>query len=466
MTDERNNSSDVHLLEGHGTNKVLDLLENLKNTQAGNIIYQQIEHVLRASDQTQDKIIRGYASVAQVLLNSYRKSLPKKSMLNFELKLIQKRLNPPISVSELAVLHGYIHKATKLINDVADLDNEAFVEVLSPFMADNLTPESALSKPVENNPETNIQTADFNQSTRIAEESNVPKQVEQSIDSLYRSKLSQHHKEILSIQSNLADKVGATIKQQETFAGKLQSLLKQLENSEQKRNLEYLRNGLMYEVETILVEQGKLTQIMNDTQSFLNLIGSNVSKLSDELDQVRVLSLTDELTQLPNRRAFLRRIKDEMGRAQRDKTHLTIAMIDLDYFKEVNDKYGHGVGDEMLRVYAREVLSIFRRYDMVARYGGEEFAVILPNTDKQGSQYAFRKIRNKVGDTFVIHGNDAIPIPTFSAGLAIYEPGETVESLLERADSAMYKAKQAGRDRIEYNEKPLGDITGLGEQRS
>ena len=179
-----------------------------------------------------------------------------------------------------------------------------------------------------------------------------------------------------------------------------------------------------------------------------------------------MLSLTDELTQLPNRRAFLRRIKDEMGRAQRDKTHLTIAMIDLDYFKEVNDKYGHGVGDEMLRVYAREVLSIFRRYDMVARYGGEEFAVILPNTDKQGSQYAFRKIRNKVGDTFVIHGNDAIPIPTFSAGLAIYEPGETVESLLERADSAMYKAKQAGRDRIEYNEKYLGEVTGLGEQRS
>ena len=134
-----------------------------------------------------------------------------------------------------------------------------------------------------------------------------------------------------------------------------------------------------------LVEQGKLTQIMHDTQSFLHLIGSNVNKLSDELDQVRVLSLTDELTQLPNRRAFLRRIKDEMDRAQRDKTHLTIAMIDLDNFKEINDKYGHGVGDEMLRVYAREVLSIFRRYDMVARYGGEEFAVILPNTDKQGS---------------------------------------------------------------------------------
>jgi diguanylate cyclase (GGDEF)-like protein len=172
------------------------------------------------------------------------------------------------------------------------------------------------------------------------------------------------------------------------------------------------------------------------------------------------------LTQLPNRRAFLRRIKDEMGRAQRDKTLLTIAMIDLDDFKVINDKYGHAIGDEMLRVYAREVLSIFRRYDMVARYGGEEFAVILPNTDKQGSQYAFKKIRDKVGETFIINNNEAIPIPTFSAGLAIYEPGESVESLLERADNAMYTAKQSGRDRIEYNQKYLGNIEEFGQHQS
>ena len=464
MKDENKNTDDVFLLEAHGTNKVLELLENLKDSQAGKVIYQQIEHVLRASDHTQDKIIRGYAAVAQVLINAYRKSLPKKSMLNFELKLIQKRLNPPITISELAILHGYLQKATKLINEVSELDNDVFNDAFSPFLTVNFSDDSMLvtkkEEKIPGNSEQNTQTTSTNNN------GNMPKHIEQSIDSLYRSKLSQHHKEILSIQSNLSDKISATLKQQKTFAGKLASVLKQLESSDPKQTPEHLRATLMHEVETILVEQGNLTQIMHDTESFLSLIGSNVNKLSDELDQVRVLSLTDELTQLPNRRAFLRRIKDEMGRAQRDKTQLTIAMIDLDNFKEINDHYGHGVGDEMLRVYAREVLSIFRRYDMVARYGGEEFAVILPNTDKQGSEYAFRKIRTKVGDTFIINASEAIPIPTFSAGLAIYKPGESVESLIERADNAMYKAKQRGRDCIEYNQKYLDESERIGEKRN
>lgn len=461
MRDKSSNKDDVSLLEGHGTNKVLDLLENLKNSQAGNIIYQQIEHVLRASDHTQDKIIRGYAAVAQVLINAYRKSLPKQSMLYFELKLIQKRLNPPISISELAILHGYLRKATKLINEVAELDDEAFSEVFSPFLAATITENAFLEKAPEKPTSENVTSEGTSHTTT----NNIPRHIEQSIDSLYRSKLSQHHKETLKIQRSLTDKVNATLRQQNTFAQKLALVLQQLENPQNERNPEHLRTGLIHEVESILVEQGKLTQMMHDTQSFLNLIGSNVSKLSDELDQVRVLSLTDELTQLPNRRAFLRRIKDEMDRAQRDKTQLTIAMIDLDNFKEINDQYGHAIGDEMLRVYAREVLSIFRRYDMVARYGGEEFAVILPNTDKEGSQYAFRKIRTKVGDTFIINHNEAIPIPTFSAGLAIYQPGESVESLLERADNAMYQAKEAGRDTIKYNLEYLGESQEVEEKQ-
>ena len=462
MRDKKNHKEDVSLLEGHGTDKVLDLLENLKKSQAGNIIYQQIEHVLRASDHTQDKIIRGYAAVAQVLINAYRKSLPKQSMLYFELKLIQKRLNPPVTISELAILHSYLHKATKLINEVSELDDEEFYDVFSPFLTSKVAGNAMLSEQRKGAP--NGTGNRESQSEPANSQSKQAKHVEQSIDSLYRSKLSQHHREILNIQSNLTEKISATMKQQESFSNKLQKVLNHLESSGKKQSSEHLRAGLTHEVETILAEQSKLTQIMHDTKSFLNLIGSNVSKLGDELDQVRVLSLTDELTQLPNRRAFLRRIKDEMDRAQRDKTLLTIAMIDLDHFKEINDKYGHAIGDEMLRVYAREVLSIFRRYDMVARYGGEEFAVILPNTDKQGSEYAFKKIRTKVLETYIINNNEAIQIPSFSAGLSIYRPGESVESLIERADNALYKAKESGRDCINYDITYLGDSNEAEQQ--
>lgn len=454
MTDSERKDRD-RLLEAHGTNKALELLDELNSTSAGKVLYQQVEHILRESDHTQDKILRGAIAVAQVLISAYRKSLPKNSLLYFELQLVQKRLYPPISLAELAVLHGYLRNATKLISEVSEFDHDIFNKALSPL----------LSKDILNSPvlPDNTESSYVNEHTEIKTTPEGRKEtstrVEQTIDSIYRTKLSQHHKEIMEIQANLVNKVDATMQQQKTFAEKLESVLYQLEQPEQSKRGEQLRNSLIHEIVVILGEQNSLTQIMHDTQSFLQLIGSNIRRLSDELDQVRVLSLTDELTQLPNRRAFLRRIKDEMDRAQRDKTFLTVAMIDLDYFKTVNDKYGHSVGDEMLRVYAKDILSIFRRYDMVSRYGGEEFAVLLPNTDKEGAERAFNKVQSKAADTFIITNNEAMNVPTFSAGLAVYYPGESMESLIERADNALYKAKQSGRNCIEFDMKYLGRKT-------
>ncbi|MGD8526341.1 MAG: GGDEF domain-containing protein [Thioalkalispiraceae bacterium] len=459
MTDNKHKSEEP-ILEGHGTEKALELLEELNNSAAGKIIYQQVEHILRESDHTQDKIIRGYIAIAQVLISAYRKSLPKNSLLYLELKLIQKRLNPPISVSELAVLHGYFRNATKLINEVSQFDTKLFNQALAP-----LTQKEFYDNPGETSDEHPVHDAPPSVVKPVqADEQESSTRVEQTIDSIYRNKLSQHHKEILDIQAKLADKVGATMRKQESFAEKLESVLEQLDYPGKNKNIEHLRNSLMNEIENILSEQGSQTQMMHDTQSFLQLIGSNIRKLSDELDQVRVLSLTDELTQLPNRRAFLRRIKDEMDRAQRDNTLLTVSIIDLDNFKEINDKHGHAVGDEMLRVYAREILSIFRRYDMVARYGGEEFAVLLPNTDKEGAERAFTKVRNKTAETFIINNNEVMHVPTFSAGLAIFSPGESPESLIERADNALYKAKQNGRDRVVFDPQFLGDDKRLQEK--
>ena len=179
---------------------------------------------------------------------------------------------------------------------------------------------------------------------------------------------------------------------------------------------------------------------------------------------MRVLSLTDDLTGLPNRRAFLRRAEDEMGRADRDKTTLAMVAIDLDYFKNINDQYGHAVGDEILKIYAKDVLSIFRRYDMVSRYGGEEFSVLLPNTDKTGALRALDKINSKVSSTHYIYDGESIPLPTFSSGLVIHRPGETMDKFIERADRVLYKAKQMGRNRVEIDESYLGGATKSAEE--
>lgn len=455
MTENKKKDKE-RIIEGHGTDKALELLEALNNSSSGKVIYQQVEHILRESDYAQDKIIRGSLAIVQVLISAYRKSLPEKSLLYFELKLIQKRLKPPISLSELAVLHRYLRNATKLIHEVTKVDDNLFNEALSPLLSKELSNDPIV--PLNEN--NNAPTKEKITTTIPQEEDNkTSTHIEQNIDSIYRNKLSQHHKEILEIQTSLANKVGATMRQQETFADKLESILEQLEYPDKRTKTEHLRNSLMREITSVLNEQSSLTRIMHETQSFLQLIGGNIRKLSEELNQVRVLSLTDDLTQLPNRRAFLRRIKDEMYRSKRDETLLTLAIIDLDMFKKINDTYGHAVGDEILRVYARDILSVFRRYDMVARYGGEEFVVLLPNTDKEGAERAFNKVQNKVAETSITNNNKVIKVPTFSAGLAIFYPDETPESLIHRADNALYKAKQRGRNCIEFDMKYLGKST-------
>ena len=130
---------------------------------------------------------------------------------------------------------------------------------------------------------------------------------------------------------------------------------------------------------------------------------------------------------------------------------LSFVLIDLDHFKSVNDEHGHGAGDEVLRVYSKNILSIFRHHDMVARYGGEEFAVLLPNTDSDGTIRALNKVRRRAAETRWQTNGAAYTVPTFSAGVSLYKPGESVSAFIERADKALYRAKRLGRNRIELD---------------
>ena len=181
------------------------------------------------------------------------------------------------------------------------------------------------------------------------------------------------------------------------------------------------------------------------------MIESDSQHLTDELARVRLLSMTDELTDLPNRRALMRRLEDEMSRSQRYGFELSLALIDLDSFKAVNDEYGHAVGDTILICYAENILSTFRHHDMVARYGGEEFAVILPNTNLKGAMAALHKVQREAASTSCHCGDAQVPAPTFSAGVAVLHQADDVESLLKRADDAMYEAKRLGRNQIVVN---------------
>jgi diguanylate cyclase (GGDEF)-like protein len=155
-------------------------------------------------------------------------------------------------------------------------------------------------------------------------------------------------------------------------------------------------------------------------------------------------ALTDELTKLPNRRALAQRFLQEMQRARRHHKGFTFVMIDIDHFKQVNDTYGHLNGDAVLSELATLLTTAARESDICARYGGEEFALILPETTEAGARVLAERVRAKVAAATFPGGLKL----TISVGVAASDEPALFTQLIDRADQALYAAKQGGRNQV------------------
>lgn len=167
------------------------------------------------------------------------------------------------------------------------------------------------------------------------------------------------------------------------------------------------------------------------------------------VDKLQYLSRIDDLTGLLNRRALIERLEDEVRRTQRYKTNLSIIICDLDYFKGINDTYGHNAGDWVLQIVSNLLKKSLRNTDIVGRYGGDEFLLILPETSTQGAEEIAERIRLTVED-FDLQIVDKEPIKTtLSLGIAEFNVDkEDINDLIKRADNALYRAKGKGRNMI------------------
>jgi two-component system, cell cycle response regulator len=177
------------------------------------------------------------------------------------------------------------------------------------------------------------------------------------------------------------------------------------------------------------------------------LVASVASKLR-RAAEIRRESRHDALTGLPNRSAFAEAYERAVALARRNEERITVAILDLDHFKSINDRFGHGQGDEVLRRVAHAAGDTLRRSDMLARWGGEEFVVLLPGTDVLGAEHALTNIQHRLkemewrtprGEQFDV---------TFSAGVADGSSGAPLQEVIARADYYLYLAKANGRDRI------------------
>jgi diguanylate cyclase (GGDEF)-like protein len=169
-------------------------------------------------------------------------------------------------------------------------------------------------------------------------------------------------------------------------------------------------------------------------------------RLHQALDSERERARTDPLTSLGNRRFFELVARAELARTRRYKRPLALGFVDVDFFKEVNDRLGHQAGDQLLQLIAREIRRVMRSSDLIARIGGDEFALLLPETPAEGAEVAFRKMH---GHLSAVVEREGFPV-SFSTGVVTCEhfQGVTLEDLLREADQTMYLVKNSGRGSI------------------
>ncbi len=470
--------------------KALYVLEVLKGLPAGDVLYHQVELILSDIQESQAQVERTYHVIAHSLLDAYLKHLNPSTPLYIQVSMLQRRLQPPILLSDLNAMRTQVDLYADHILSMHDLDQQKLQDSLAlllntssqaaaasekadvesePVAAPTAAEAAATTESVENivitEPELesepdsgDIELTPLMEAPAIeeTEQAPVPTDADEYLTEIPSAaqttdeQIADLSDEDLSNRAMKIDKgLQNSITQNEEIGVVLDLLSSELIEMEHKEGIEPLRDRMKDLVHKLKSSQGDMVGQLQTTIDYLNSTVGDRDKLDEELRRVRRLSMTDELTGLPNRRAFMDRIEKEIGRVKRHHEPLSLILLDLDYFKNVNDTYGHAVGDRVLQTYSNEVFSLFRQYDMVARYGGEEFAVLSPNTDMDGAICALSKAMDRVKNLRCEHNGDSIVVPSFSAGVAIYREGEHMESFLQRADQALYQAKSHGRNRIE-----------------
>ncbi len=170
------------------------------------------------------------------------------------------------------------------------------------------------------------------------------------------------------------------------------------------------------------------------------------SEAEQRIEEQRQKALRDVLTQLPNREAYQQRLQQEFERWERYRRPLTLAVCDVDHFKRVNDTYGHLAGDKVLRIVAKTLKKRLRKTDFIARYGGEEFVILMPETTEDAALNVLDGVREAIGSCPFHFKDNPVQI-TMSFGVTAFSQDDDTDAAFERADKALYRAKQAGRNR-------------------
>ncbi|MGE4518742.1 MAG: diguanylate cyclase [Desulfobacteraceae bacterium] len=245
-----------------------------------------------------------------------------------------------------------------------------------------------------------------------------------------------------------------------SFTSMLENHLNDLnENVSASQSLEEVKNAVVSKLNTIKIvihrkntEDKKHQELVQkkfvQMQQKLLLFKNEMVEADKKLKKMEKDLLLDPLTGAYNRRAYDKRVKEEVERYFRYNTKFSMILFDVDYFKNINDTYGHDIGDKCLSEIIKRVAPLLRESDFLARYGGEEFAVLLPETNLEGAANVAEKIRKTIEEISFVYKKEKITI-TVSLGACEIKDGDSgYDSLFSRLDKAMYEAKDSGRNKV------------------
>lgn len=262
--------------------------------------------------------------------------------------------------------------------------------------------------------------------------------------------------ELKTLINDFAEDFESITKDNTNFSSQIKSRVLHIEKAIELDTIKEIRKKITHETGTL---RKTITRKQKKDAEMIKTLSHKVKNMNDELTSAKEETMVDSLTLLYNRRAFDRKLREAFENNSVIEKAFTLIMADIDYFKKINDDYGHIVGDEALKMVAKTIKKIFRLNDFVARYGGEEFVIMIDIIDGQYVRNVCERFRSEVETMNFKVDNETIPI-SISLGIAFYKKSDTPETLLSRADKALYLAKQSGRNII----KTEGQLPALSEK--
>ncbi len=290
--------------------------------------------------------------------------------------------------------------------------------------------------------------------------------IDQPLDSRYLYEMEQRLSELIFKQGHLKqslteakltfkhmittfiDRLGVIAESTGGYHDKIVSYSSQIQKTDDVTQLSIILDNLMEDTRHMQVDMLRSRDDMRLARQEAEAAESRISELEREIEAISAQVKTDQLTGTLNRRGLEEAMATELARVRREQGALSVALLDIDNFKKLNDSLGHQAGDEALTHLSAVVKDVLRPTDYIARYGGEEFVVLLPGTGMAEAIQVMQRVQRELTRRFYLHRNERVLI-TFSCGVAEYQEDESQQDVLARADAAMYRAKVSGKNRVE-----------------